>query len=416
MTGDVSIVICPYCKREIPLDEVLTHRLREKLQAEFQQEILKRESELKVKEQALIQKDEELKKYRVSLQADFEKKLTEMQKQMETEARKKAEEKLSLEIQDLQEQLKEKDAQVKQFKEMEMQLRKAKRKLEEEKENFELEVTRRLETEEQRIREEVIKKVEEQHQFKYMEKEKLITDLKNQIEELKHKVEQGSQQLRGEVMEIALEDLLRDNFPHDTVIPIPKGMRGADLLQHVYTPSGQHCGTIIWESKRTKAWNDGWIEKLKEDQREAKADIAALVSMALPKDVAGIAQIGGVWVTDYPLAVGLAAALRSGLLQVASVKASFVGRKEKLDMLYEYLSGSEFRQQIEGIVEAFVSLKRDLDAEKRAMERLWAKREKQIERVIRNTGRMYGSLQGVIGGSIPELKVLELKAEEAEEE
>jgi len=395
-------ITCPYCKKEIPLDEALSHRLREKLQGEFQEEMAKRERELKAREQAAIQKEK-------SLQKEFEDKLSVAVKKAEIQARKRAEEKLSSEFQDLQEQLKERNTQVKQLKETEFQFRKDKRRLEEEKQNLELKVMRQIDSEREKIREDVSKKIMEQHRLKDLEREKLIRDMQHQIEELKRKAEQGSQQRQGEVLEIELEELLQTNFPHDTVRPVPKGMRGADVIQQVCTPSGQACGIIIWESKRTKTWSDGWIEKLKEDQREAKADIAAIVSTVLPKDAAGIIQIGGVWIADYTLAAGLAMALRAGLIQVASVRTSLAGKREKMDMLYEYLSGPEFRQQIGGIVEAFVSMKKDLDAEKRAMERLWAKREKQIEKVIRNTGRMYGSLQGVIGRGLPELKVLELK-------
>jgi hypothetical protein len=187
-------------------------------------------------------------------------------------------------------------------------------------------------------------------------------------------------------------------------------MKGADVIQRVCSPNGQVCGTIIWESKRTKTWSDVWIDKLKEDQREARADIAVIISTVLPKGASSIIQLNGVWVTDYTLAVGLALALRSGLMQIASAKYSLVGKNEKMEMLYEYLAGPEFRQQIEGIVEAFVTMKKDLDSERRSMEKIWAKREKQIERVVKNTSRMYGSLQGIIGSTLPELKSLEMKA------
>jgi hypothetical protein len=187
-------------------------------------------------------------------------------------------------------------------------------------------------------------------------------------------------------------------------------MRGADVMQRVCSTTGQVCGTIIWESKRVKNWSDGWIEKLKEDQREAKADIAVLVSTVLPRGITGIHQQNGVWIADYTLAIGLATALRHGLMEIAAAKTSMEGRSEKLEMLYDYLSGPQFRQQIEAIVDAFVSMSKDLDQERRAMEKIWAKREKQIEKVVKNTSRMYGSLQGIVGSTLPELKTLELKA------
>jgi hypothetical protein len=421
MKENVAIITCPYCNREIPLDQVLTHQIREKLQKEFNEEIKKREKDLKGKEEALSQKTQELEamkaaqekaleQHKAVLNKKYSEDLAGALKEAEETARKKAEQTLSAELGDLKEQLDEKVKQVQQLKDMELQFRKEKRKLEEEKQNLELELTRRLDEERDKIREAAEKRMAEQQRLKDAEKEKLIADMRAQIEDLKRKAEQGSQQLQGEVLEIELEELLKASFRHDTVEPVPKGMRGADVIQRVCTTSGQLCGTIIWESKRTKAWSDGWIEKLKEDQREGRADIAVLVSTVLPRGVSGIFNMDGVWVADYTLAVGLAMALRAGLVQVAVAKSSAVGKNEKMEMLYEYLAGPEFRQQIEGIVEAFASMKKDLDAEKRSMEKIWAKREKQIERVVKNTGRMYGSMQGIIGSTLPELKSLELKA------
>lgn len=421
MEGKISKIICPYCRREIALDEALIHQIKEQFQREFNEQLSKKEQELKIKEDTVIKKERELErakkeqekeieKIQEKLQRDYFERLQNEKKKIQESLKKKLSEEVETEMKNLQNELEEKQKKIKEFQNIELKLRQEKRKLEEDKQNLELEVTRKLDAEREKLKEEVEKRVTEQHKFKDLEKEKLIESMKNQIEELKRKAEQGSQQLQGEVLEIELEELLKTNFRHDNILPVPKGMRGADVMQKVCTPSGQQCGTIIWESKRTKAWSDSWIDKLKEDQRDAKADIAVIVSTILPKDITGIGQINGVWVADYTLATGLATALREVLIEIAKVKTSEKGKTGKMEMLYEYLSGPEFRQQIEGIVEAFVSMKQDLDAEKRAMEKIWAKREKQIEKVVKNTGRMYGSLQGIIGSSLPELKVLELKA------
>jgi len=421
MTEKITIITCPYCKREIPLDEALTHKIRETIQEEFKEELNKREKELKSKEDTIARKEKELerireeheqerKKIQEKLEKDFNARLEQEKKKVEESIRKRIAEESALEIKILKDELAEKANKINEFKNLELKLRQEKRKLEEEKQNLELEVARKLDAEREKLKEDIEKKVNEQHRLKDREKDKLIETMKTQIEELKRKAEQGSQQMQGEVLENELEELLKTKFRHDIVLPVPKGMRGADVIQKVITSSGQPCGTIIWESKRTKTWSDSWIDKLKEDQREAKADIAVIVSTTLPKDITGIAQINGVWVTNYTLATGLAVALRSGLIEVAKVKTSIEGKSGKMEMLYEYLSGPEFRQQIEGIVEAFATMKNDLDAEKRAMEKIWAKREKQIEKVVKNTGRMYGSLQGIIGSPLPELNVLELKA------
>jgi hypothetical protein len=427
MTQAAPVITCPYCHKQIPLDEVLTHQIRENLQREFNDEIKKKDLELRDKEKAIAQKEAQMGKLkkdlelqaeerREKLEEDYRKKLAAERKKLEEAAKKKAQDDLAEEFKDLKDQVEEKSKQLKESKEKELALHRARQKLEEDKQNLELELVRKLDTERQKIREEVAQKVGEQHRLKDAEKDKLMDDMKRQIEDLKTKAELGSQQLQGEVLELELEALLRQAFLHDSVLPVPKGMKGADVIQRVCSPTGQICGTIIWESKRTKAWSDTWVDKLKEDQRETKADMAVIVSTVLPKGMSGIVQANGVWVTDYTLAVGLAMALRTGLMQVASSKASLVGQSEKMEMLYQYLAGPEFRQQIEGIVEAFSSMKKDLDAERRSMEKIWAKREKQIERVVKNTSRMYGSMQGIIGGSLPELKALALREiSEAEE-
>lgn len=410
MNEIISIIICPHCGKEIPLDEVLTHRIRDNLKNELEAEARKKERELAHREVSLAAKEKELAAAKKTIDDQVARKLALEREQFRKEAEEKAKEATGVELKDLREQLTEKTNMLAAAQKLELDLRKGRRELEEKHRAFELEMTRRLDGEREKVRSEAIRQVTDEHRFKDLEKEKIIDDMRKQIEDLKRKAEQGSQQLQGEVLELKLEEMLRERFPHDTIEPVPKGLRGADVIQTVRTTAGQPCGTIIWESKRTKAWSNGWIEKLKEDQREAKADMAAIISTTLPDNLSGIGCTEGVWITDFSLVIGLALALRESMVRVAQVKRSMEGKGEKMEMLYEYLSGSEFRQQIEGIVEAFVSMKKDLDTERRSMEKIWAKREKQIEKVVRNTGRMYGSLQGIVGSTLPELKSLEMKA------
>ncbi len=282
-------------------------------------------------------------------------------------------------MKDLQEELGEKDKKLIESQKAELDLRKERRKLEEDKKTFELEMTRKLDTERERIQEDSLKKVAEEYRLKDMEKEKLVSDMRKQIEELKRKAEQGSQQTQGEVLELDLEEILKSNFPLDQIEPVPKGIKGADILQKINNQAGRHCGTIIWESKRTKAWSNSWIEKLKDDQRDVKAEIAVLMTTVLPKGIDTFSYMDGIWVTNHALIVGLATALRMNLIQIADSKIAAEGKEEKMEVLYSYLSGPEFRQKIEAIVETFASMKRDLDQEKRAMTRIWSKRDKQIE-------------------------------------
>ena len=252
--------------------------------------------------------------------------------------------------------------------------------------------------------------------LKEAEKDKLIKDLTTQIGDLKRKSEQGSQQLQGEILEIQLEDLLARTFPHDSIDEVPKGIKGADVLQNVYDATGNRCGAILWESKRTKSWSDKWLPKLRDDQRAAKAEIAAIISIELPKDVSTFSNIDGVWVTNWSCTIGLATALRSSLIEVAHAKQALDGQQGKMDLLYSYLSGSEFRHRVEGIVEAFVTMKTGLDKEKRAMERIWSEREKQLDRAIRQTAGLHGDLSGIIGQALPAIEQLELPALESPEE
>jgi hypothetical protein len=211
-------------------------------------------------------------------------------------------------------------------------------------------------------------------------------------------------------MELELEDLLRRQFPYDEIVPVPKGIHGGDTLQHVHDAAGALCGTILWESKRTKTWSDAWLPKLRDDQRAAKAQIAVLATLEMPKGVTTFVCIDGVWVTSRPCLFGLASALRTGLIEVAAAKRATEGRQDKMEVLYNYLSGSEFRHRVQGIVESFVTLREDLEAEKRAMQRIWAKREKQLDRAVTHTASFYGDLSGIFAGSLPAIEQLDLPA------
>jgi len=398
-----QVIICPYCHKEIPLTEALSHQIKEELRKEFDAEVTKKEQDLAQKEQGLIKKEK-------ALEEEYVRKLKMEKARLEEESKQEAKESVALELKDLNEQLKEKEQKLQESQKAELEFRKQRRELEEKQKSIELEMARKLDEEREKIREETVKTISEQQRLKDLEKDKKISDMLRQIEELKRKAEQGSQQTQGEVLELELEEILTTNFPLDQIEPVAKGKRGADILQRVHNQHGQYCGTIIWESKRTKLWNDGWIEKLKDDQREAKAEIAVLVTTAFPKEVNNFAYVNGVWVTNYTLAICLAVSLRMNLVQVASAKMSAVGKYEKMEVLYSYLSGPEFGQRVEAMASAFSSMKNDLDQEKRALSKIWAKREKQIDRVINNISGMYGEMQGIIGASLPQIKSLELTA------
>ena len=247
----------------------------------------------------------------------------------------------------------------------------------------------------------------EEHRLKDAEKERQLGDMRRQIEDLKRKAEQGSQQLQGEAGEGELESRLRASFPSDEISAIGQGVRGADVHQVVIDPRGRKSGVILWECKNTRNWSDGWIAKLKQDQRSLHADVAVLVTATLPKGCTRFGLIEGVLVTDFACAAGLAAVLRANLCQLAQTRSAAISKEESLELLYRYLSGVEFRHRVEAVVEAFTAMRHDLEQERRAAERQWARRSRQIDAVTFNVSGMYGDLQGLVP-ALPPIALLEL--------
>ena len=282
------------------------------------------------------------------------------------------------------------------------------RELDDAKRELDLTVETRVQESLTVVRDKAKHDAEEGLKLKISEREETIAGMQRQIEVLKQKAEQGSQQLQGEVQEMELEALLAAKFPTDLVEPVPKGEFGGDILHRVLSPSGQQCGMVMWESKRTKNWSDGWLGKLKNDQRAAKADFAVLVSRTLPEEVVAFDFVEGVWVVEPRCAIPVAIALRQSLIELASARQTSAGQRTKMGMVYEYLTGPRFRARVESIVEKFTEMEADLAKERRTMTRLWAKREEQIRGVIESTAGMYGDLQGIAGKSLHEIEGLEI--------
>jgi hypothetical protein len=284
------------------------------------------------------------------------------------------------------------------------------RDLDDAKRELEITIEKRVQETLATARDQAKKEAEETLKLKVLEKEQTIASMQKQLEELHRKAEQGSQQLQGEVLELQLEASLAAKFPQDRIAPVPKGEYGGDVLHSIVGPSGRSCGTILWETKRTKNWSDGWLVKLREDQRAAKADLAILVSQAVPKGVETFDLVDGVWVTHPRCLMPVALALRQLLVEVGCARLSSEGQQTKTEMVYQYLTGPRFRQRVQAIVEAFSSMNEDLDKEKKAITKQWAKREEQIDRVMQATVGMYGDLQGIAGKSLKEIEGLEFLA------
>jgi hypothetical protein len=367
---------CPNCGEPISLDATLGTQLAE-------------EAEAKIR-----------KHFEAQARADREK--------IEQQAREKAAAATSLELTDLRSQLAERNKRVADSEERELALLKKTRELEEREKNIDLNTERRLAEEKRAVEEETAKRVAGQYELKLSEKDKQINDARKQADELKRKMEQGSQQTQGETVELVLEERLRTLFLYDEILPVPKGVNGADVMQKVRDGRGRECGVILWEAKQTKAWSQGWVQKLKENQRQVKAEVAILVSKMLPPEIRSFGDIEGIYVTNFECLFPVANVLRAQLIQVAATKRSSVGKSEKMEVVWQYLHGTAFKQRVEAVLEAFSAMSATLNKEKKAMTRIWAEREMQIKQVVDNTIGMHGDLQGLAGGSMPTIQSLEL--------
>ena len=414
------MITCPKCQTEIKLTESLAAPIIESARREYEQRLAQKDADIAKRETSLREREKELAQAKDTIDDQVTEKLRQERAKIVAEESKKAKlalatdlEQKTKEITDLQEVLKQQDAKLAEAQKAQAEFIRKQRELDDAKRELDLTVEKRVQDGLTATREQARKEAEDQLKFKVMEKEQTIASMQKQIEELKRKAEQGSQQLQGEVQELELEALLSTKFPRDIIEPVPKGEYGGDVLHRVIGPLGQSCGTILWESKRTKSWSDSWLVKLREDQRAAKAEIAVIVSHTLPKGVETFELIDGVWVTHPRAAIPVAVTLRHTLIEIASARQAMEGQQTKMEMVYQYLTGPRFRQRVQAIVEAFSSMQEDLDKEKKAITKQWAKREEQIERVMQATVGMYGDLQGIAGKTLQEIEGLEMKVLEA---
>lgn len=413
MTTEPTI-ICPNCSTEIKLTESLAAPLIQTIRKEYEAKVAQKEADVAEREANVRAQQEAVKDAQKAIEDQVAEKIkTERIAIAEEEARKA---KLSAasdleaktkEVGELQEVLKQRDEKLKEAQQAQVDLLRKQRELDDAKRELELTVEKRVQASVEEVRQKAMQEVEEGLKLKVAEKEEQISSMQRQIEVLKRKAEQGSQQLQGEALELELETTLSTKFPLDSIEPVAKGEFGGDVLQRVVGSMGQACGAILWESKRTKNWSDGWLPKLRGDQRAAKAEIAVLVSKAMPKDIDSFGHIDGVWITQPRFAIPLVIALRQSLIEVTNTRQAQEGQETKMELVYQYLTGPKFRHRVEAIVEKFSDMQADLDRERKSMTRLWAKREAQIQGVIESTVGMYGDLQGIAGRALQEIEGLE---------
>jgi len=408
-------ITCPNCQTHIPLTESLAAPLIKATQSKYEQLMAQKDKDIAGREAALRSQQAEIEKAKENVEQEVAKKLSAERTRIAAEEAAKAKrlaaadlDQKAKEVTELQQVLKQRDEKLAEAQKAQAELMRKERALDDAKREMDLTIEKRVQASLDTVRTKAKQDAEEALKLRVLEKEEQIASMQRQIEDLKRKAEQGSQQLQGEALELELEASLRTKFPQDVIEPVPKGEFGGDVLHRVMNSINQPCGTILWESKRTKNWTDGWLTKLRDDQRKAKADVALIVSNALPKGVHSFDHVDGIWVTETRCAIPVAIALRQSLIELAAARQAGEGQQTKMELVYQYLTGPRFRQRIEAIVEKFSEMQTDLDKERRSMMRTWAKREAQIRGVIEATAGMYGDLQGIAGKALEEIEGMAL--------
>ncbi len=395
-----STIKCPACGTEINVSEVLYRQLQDQIKKDFAQKEKDFETEKANFKKEKEDFDEQVKK-------EVQNKLKSEKANLEKNIRQQVENEKSDEVKLLQEEVKQKSDQVKELNKTKAEVERLKREKDELKDQMELEKEKAISEKTQEIKAKAKKEADEENYLKIKEKEKIIQDLTSKLDEAKRKAEQMSGQLQGEVQELEIERMLTELYPFDEIEEIKKGQRGADILQKVRTNQGIECGKIYYESKRTKNFDNGWIKKLRDDNLTVKADVLVIVTETMPENTDKFLLKDGVWICSFNEVKGLSLVLRYGVLQVHNVAVTHQGKDSKMEMLYNYLTSQEFRGQFEAIIEGFKALQDNYHDERLKMQKIWKEREKQLEKILANAVNFYGSLKGIAGSSIPEIKMLE---------
>jgi len=402
-----STIQCPNCKHEFPIENALSQKIEDDIRGKYLKRYNEDKQKLESEKAQLARESEQLKLLAENQDRLLEDKLRLAKSQLQEEAIKKAASEMQVQMEMLNKELTEKSQKLKESQVKELELMQKEKQIKEREESMKLDMEKQMLERQKEIEDRVKKMESERTDLKIKELEKKLADQVDLAETMRRKAEQGSMQLQGEVMELALEELLRSAFPFDTIEEVAKGTKGADCVQLVRNNLAQLCGKIIYESKRTKAFTNEWIEKLKMDMRAQQADIAVIVTEVLPKDMDSFGFKEGVWICRFSEVKALSFLLRDSLVKISSALVSQENKGDKMHLLYDYLTGTEFRQNIEAVMEGFVSLKDSITREKMQMEKIWKEREKQLDKVLLNTTQFYGSIKGIAGNAIGDIKLLE---------
>ncbi|MEI6948791.1 DUF2130 domain-containing protein [Paraflavisolibacter sp. H34] len=409
---------CPGCATLIDVEHVLSADAEQKIRQQYEQQMQQAYGQINAEKKKLLDDQKLFEEKRKRENELFQQKLLQEKQKLETEINQQLRRTIATDYENqlrlLKQNISENEERLKAAREKEFEFLKKEQELKNKEQELEILLQKKLLEERAQLAQQIRKEEtdrnhvkETEYQLKLRELEKQLEDQRRLADEMKRRAEQGSMQLQGEAQELLLEEYLRDHFPYDTVEEVGKGVEGADCMQTVRNKLGADCGRIIFESKRTKAFNNAWIDKLKTDMRNKQADVAILVTQAYPKDMTCFGERDGVWICSFAEVVALTNALRHTIIRIAETQKAEENKGEKMQMLYTYLTGTEFRQQIETIVEGFLSLKNNITKERILMEKMWKEREKQLEKVLLSTSGLYGSIKGIAGASIGEIPLLE---------
>jgi hypothetical protein len=416
MTGHLHEphIVCPRCSHQIALTESIAAPLLETQRRGFQEKLVAREAEFTRKAEELRQQQDELAKARESFDEQLNRRLEVERKQVVAAEAKKAREQVVNDLNAMKQQLAEseqlleaRNAKLAEAQQAQAEALRKQRELDEKARELEITIEKRVQASQAELVAKARQNVTDELKAQVSQKDAQIDSLGHTVEELKRKLEQGSQQTQGEAFELELGSLLRGKFPLDLIEPVAKGETGGDIVHTVNGQIGASAGVILWELKNTKNWSDGWLSKLRDNKRAAKADVALIVSTALPKGVETFDLIDGVYVAHPRCALPVALTLRQGLLEVTSARTAQAGQLSKAEQVYQYLTGARFKQRIEAIVERFSDMRDDIDKERKFMMKAWAKREAQVNVMIESTVGMVGDLHGIMGQAMPEIQIIE---------
>lgn len=398
---------CPKCGHEYNVEDAIAHQIEEKYKEELNSKISELESDFKKKENSLTKKENELKQKTADLDQQVEAKAKLEIDKKEREIKKKVQQDFEGQLTQLNADIESKRKENLSLKKIELENTKLKNDLELQRINIEAEFEKKKKEDLKTVTSTLKENLRNEFELQLKDKDQQLSNMKEQVDIMKKKAEQGSMQQQGETLEILVEEILRDHHPFDRIEEIKKGVHGADILHTVINNSGAECGKILYECKRAKNWGKDWIDKLKSDALEAKAELKVLVTEVLPEGAEKISIIDGICICKYQDVRGVSALLRERLINVAFLNNSQVNKGEKMQMLYNYLTSEEFKMQLTGVVEGFSELQQSYFEEKKKMHALWKQREKQLEKIILGTTSFYGAIRGIAGASVPIIALLE---------